>query len=63
MREKYIDESVGVWFVFGVHKNGNVDISDGSSDIFSNINPELAEKLCGAQSDFRDKLYSILKDE
>lgn len=61
MREKYIDEKVGVWFIFGEHPDGGVDITDGDKDIFTGIDYETAEKLCDLQDEFRNKLYSLLR--
>lgn len=59
MREKYVDEVVGVWNVFG-SRDGGVDISDGNRDVFREIPLERAEKIVIAQAEFREKLYTIL---
>ena len=61
MRPKYIDEAVGIWFIFGTNpENGGVDISDGNNDVFTDIPYEIALKLVEVQNEFRNKLYSIL---
>ena len=62
MKEKYVDEAVGIYFVLGVHGNGNVDVSDSNKDIFQNIPLDVAQKICEAQGEFREKLYSLLCD-
>jgi hypothetical protein len=62
MREKYIDEAVGVWIEFGIHKSGNVDVSSEQGDIFTNVPPLVAAKLIKAQAEFRENLYRILRD-
>lgn len=59
MRQKYIDETVGVWFEFGVHpESGNVDISDGNRDVFTDVPKDRATRLIALQAEFRDKLYA-----
>ena len=58
MRQKYIDEKVGVYFIFG-ESQGGVDISDGDSDIFTGVTKEQADRICKAQEEFREKLYEI----
>lgn len=60
MREKYIDEKVGVWFIFGSSSEGLVDINNGTEDIFTKLPKETAEKLVSAQEKFRLDLYNIL---
>lgn len=58
MKQKYIDELVGVWFIFGEHADGCVDISDGTRDVFEHIPRDHAERLCVIQADFRERLYT-----
>ncbi len=59
MREKYIDEAVGTYFIFG--ENGDmVDVTDGSRDVFTCIDRFKAYKICVAQAEFREKLYKIM---
>jgi hypothetical protein len=62
MREKYVDEKVGVWFIFGEYDNGRVDVSDGQRDVFTHIPRQLADNLCLAHDEFRTTLYALLKD-
>lgn len=59
MREKYVDERVGLWFIFGEGPNG-VDVSDGQQDVFTQLPKPIAEAICIAQEQFRHKLYAIL---
>ena len=60
MREKYIDERVGIWFIFGESPYG-VDINDGNRDVFEGVTREVADQLCTAQERFQQELYSIMK--
>lgn len=60
MRQKYVDEAVGLFIVFGTHINGTVDVSDGQRDVFSCLPPAAAHAVCEAQNEFRQKLYKIL---
>lgn len=60
MREKYIDEKVGVWFIFGTHPDGTVDINDGQKDIFEKLPKDVAEKLCDWQASFRIRVYQLI---
>ncbi len=61
MREKYVDESIGVWFIFGKHPDGTVDINDGNRDVpaFTGIQREAAQLLCEAHDRFRKEVYKI----
>jgi len=60
MREKYVDEVVGLYTVFGVHEDRSVDVSDGSRDVFTGLPLDVAEKVIAAHDEFREKLYEIL---
>lgn len=64
MREKYIDENVGVYFIFGSSSRqpNLVDICDGSRDIFLSVPKEAAEKIVASQEKFRKELYKILEN-
>lgn len=62
MREKYIDERTGVWFIFGEYDDGFVDISDGDTDVWVHIEKNKAERLCAIQAEFRERLYAELRD-
>ena len=62
MREKYIDEIVGVWIIFGNHPDGCVDVSNQDGDLFTHVELEKAEQLVKEQSEFRNKVYAILKE-
>jgi hypothetical protein len=63
VKQKYIDERTGVWFIFGEHADGSVDISDGDNDVFEHIARELAENLCAEQAKFREALYALVAGE
>lgn len=60
MREKYVDEAVGVFMIFGVRADGSVDVNDGYCDIFEGLPHEAAQRVVAAQEEFRIKLYDIL---
>jgi hypothetical protein len=60
MREKYVDQKVGIWIVFGEHPDGTVDVNDGMQDVFEGIPKEAALKVIAAHDEFREKLYEIL---
>ena len=60
MKQKYVDEAVGVYFPFGMHTNRTVDVSDGQRDVFESLPQEAAEAVCAAQSEFRHRLYQVL---
>lgn len=65
MREKYVDEAVGLWFVFGTRHGPDgevtgVDVNDGQRDVFTDLHPDVADKLVVAQEEFRKVLYDIL---
>lgn len=64
MREKYIDENVGGYFIFGSSslQPNLVDICDGNRDIFLSVPKEAAEKIVTAQEKFRKELYTILEN-
>lgn len=63
MREKYIDEAVGIFCIFGICPDDKVDVSDGSKDIFICLDKSTAEKVCEAQRRFREELYKIFSDK
>jgi hypothetical protein len=62
MREKYIDEKVGYYIIFGQRTDDPnlVDVSDGTQDVFTSIPRWQAEAICKAQECFREELYKIL---
>lgn len=61
MREKYTDQIVGgVWFEFGVHENGHVDIANESGDVFTDVPQEKAAELIKLRDDFLAKLYKVV---
>lgn len=60
-KEKYIDERVGIWCIFGESQcHSRVDISDGQRDIFTDIPRVYGEQLIALQEEFRQKLYKLL---
>ena len=61
MRHKYIDEAFPTWFIFGEHKDGKVDLSDGDDDVVTRITREDAEKLMKLRDNLQEALYVLLK--
>jgi hypothetical protein len=59
MREKYVDEAVGVFIIFGA-SDGGVDVATANNDVFSGIPLDKAEEIVAAQERFRNELYQIL---
>ncbi len=61
MREKCVDEAVGIWCILGEYQDGNVNVTDGTNDIFSGGIPKaVAEELVRVQEAFRTRLYDLL---
>lgn len=60
MKEKYVEERVGCWMIFGEYENGNVDVSNGHGDIFCNLPRDAAEKIIELQNKFYQELVKIL---
>ena len=60
MREKYLDEAIGHYFIFGTYEDGTVDVSDGQKDVLIRLDPTKAQEVCDAHAEFRAKLYNIL---
>ena len=69
MREKTVDEAVGIWVVIGgAYKEAYVEsvgcLTTGDYNIFPSPIPEKkAMAVVKAHSEFRGKLYSILTKE
>jgi hypothetical protein len=54
-KSKYLDEetpATASWVVFGVHADSTVDISDGQSDIITNVPKDVAKKIIDARNTF-----------
>lgn len=64
-RPKSVDFACGGnWFVFGVHPNGNVDVSCADGDVFTDMPPAMAEKVIALRDTFLAGLYEVCeKDE
>jgi hypothetical protein len=63
MKEKYIDEQVGCWFIFGEYPDNTVDINNSIGTVLSQIPKGIAEEIVEAQHQFREKLYHLLSKE
>lgn len=61
MRQTYIDEAVGFYFIFGRHADGTVDVFDGTRDVFTKLPEDAANRVIEAQHEFLEKLYKILE--
>ena len=60
MRQKYLDEALGRLFVFGVDVHGNVDISNGQTDVLTAVPPDSARRICDAHAEFMKVVYEEL---
>jgi hypothetical protein len=60
MREKYVDEAVGIYRGWGTHLDGSVDVSGGQCTVFVGLPRDVAEKVIAAHDEFREKLYTLL---
>lgn len=61
-RWKYLQENplFSSWFVFGIHKEtGNVDLSDGDSDIFTDLPVEAAARIIAARDKFLEEIEAV----
>ena len=54
MREKYVDEAVGVWMAFGTYPDGRTDVCTADKDLFIQVDAKVAEKLVAQE------LYALL---
>ena len=61
MREKYIDEIVGgIWFIFGEHIDGKVDIADANGDVLTHLTKETAKRLIEIRDEFLRSIYEVI---
>ena len=60
MREKYVDEAIGIYCVFSTHADGTVDVSDGNRDVFNGLPRDVADKVVAAHDAFSKELYKLL---
>lgn len=60
MREKYLDEIVPAWLIFGTHSEGTVDISDTNRDVFTDMPPEFAAQVVELRDEFKLKLLNLI---
>ena len=60
MKEKYVDEAVGVWMILGKYVDGSVVVCDANRDIFCGLPNDVAEKVVNLQNEFVANLYKIL---
>lgn len=53
MSSDHIDRVAGeLWFIFGEHTDGCVDVSDGRDDVFEHIPRAKAERLVELRAEF-----------
>lgn len=60
MRDKYLEEAIPPLFIFGVHPNGNVDVSNGNTDVLTDIPKDVAEKVVAANEIYMERLRQLL---
>lgn len=58
MREKYIEEHIRRWFIFGRHPSGHVDVSDGEGDVFQDVPEQFAQEAIAHRSIFVDRMVA-----
>lgn len=61
-KRKYIEEIVRPWFVFGVHPDGRVDLSDGNRDVFTKLEPAVAEELIALRERHITEVHRAVED-
>jgi hypothetical protein len=64
-RDKYLDEETPMfsrWFVFGTHKFG-VDVANHDGDVFINLTPEQAVRLCSLRRVFVEGVLDVLNQK
>jgi putative transposase len=60
MREKYVDEKIGIYMIWGTRPDGTVDVADQRGDIFDGVPKDIAEKIIAAHDLFRHTVYDLL---
>jgi hypothetical protein len=61
MLEKYVDEAVGIWMIWGTSLDGKYhDVADQNKDLFTCLPVAEANAVVQLQQEFREKLYKIL---
>lgn len=62
-RQKYIDEETdlfSIWYIFGEHPDGWVDIANPAGDVFTKVPKDVAERIVAARQKFVDVLVEVL---
>lgn len=63
MREKEIDRRTGgIWYEFGIHSDGCVDVAQENGDVFEHVPKDVAVRVSAARDKFLNELYELLKD-
>jgi hypothetical protein len=63
VREKYIEDRIPRWFVFGEYDDtGNVDVADPDMDVWEDIPRRVADALVEARGRYVDEIVRIVKD-
>ena len=57
------DRALLVWFVFGVGRDGLVDIADQDGDVITNITRERADRIVALRNKFVDEAADIINAE
>ena len=61
IKHKYVDEAFKLWFIFGENKKeGTVDISDGDTDIITNVSKKEALRLLKWRDALQEVLYMLI---
>jgi len=60
MREKYVDEKIGIYMIFGARPDGTVDVANQYGDVLEGLPRDVAEKIVEAHDIFRHTVYDLL---
>jgi hypothetical protein len=63
MRAKYVEETFKKWMMFGVAKDGAVDVSDGDGDVLTGIKKSEAENIIKERDKIVDALIEAIGDD
>ena len=61
MKEKYIEERIPRWMIFGEHEDGFVDIVDCSpsnGDVVNHVSREIAQQMIEARGRYVDSMVA-----
>ena len=60
MGRPYITNENAMWFIFGTHHSGYVDVSCADGDIVTNISKEVAEQIIKAHNEYVNRVEKYI---